>query len=359
MHKIKDYKKYKLNFSELKPILIQMGVFNNLKGKKIVFNPHPFSNLKIKKGKHVDLHLEVTKKIDQVIAHNKEEPTIDENRLSAPKFIEVRETASRTPAIPTFQSDLGPKNSFGELDNVQEFFEIEPPANFSIEKMPENKEDFGSLMINNQNEQEIKTYWGFGRIRIRTKDKVPEKTQTTQTNKNIETTIAKIELEETKKEIERKKKELDEAIKKEKEKELQVKKEEEEKRKLEKLKKLELKKKLKEEKINEKLGKKLQKETEILLKKQKIELKKQEIIKGKQPEETAAPEIKAPTYNFDIPEAKREYSPDNLNLDEDVAKLLPIIDSLFEKLPEEVVDEFTKSEYFELYEKVLLKYKNK
>ena len=45
--------------------------------------------------------------------------------------------------------------------------------------------------------------------------------------------------------------------------------------------------------------------------------------------------------------------------DEDVEKLIPIIDSLLEKLPEEVIDEFAKSEGFSLYEKVILKYKNK
>ncbi len=56
---------------------------------------------------------------------------------------------------------------------------------------------------------------------------------------------------------------------------------------------------------------------------------------------------------------KKEFITENLNLDEDIVKLLPIIDSLFEKLPEDIIDEFTKSEYFELYEKVLLKYKNK
>jgi len=45
--------------------------------------------------------------------------------------------------------------------------------------------------------------------------------------------------------------------------------------------------------------------------------------------------------------------------DEDVEKLIPIIDSLLEKLPDEVIDEFAKSEDFTLYEKVISKYKNK
>jgi len=44
---------------------------------------------------------------------------------------------------------------------------------------------------------------------------------------------------------------------------------------------------------------------------------------------------------------------------DDVEKLLPILDELLEKLPDEVVDEFVQSEDFVLYEKVVSKFKRK
>jgi len=391
MHRLKNYEKYKLNSPQLNLILTQMGFFSNLKRKNIRFNPKAFSKRKNKEN-NVDFHIDVTNKIDDVIARNKHEQQIlDNKKITIPEFIEFREPFTRIPETPTFQTQLGQNTDFGELENIQEFIEINPPTNFFAEKQTENKEEFKSWMVNNQNEKEQKTFWGQGKLKIRLPSKEPPKTTT---NKNNEPTLAKIELEETKKEIERKKKELEEAIKKEKEKELKVKKEEEEKRKLEKLRKTELKKKLKEEKTKQKLAKKAQlekekelkklqlenekelkkaqlekekelKKRELELKKQELELKKQELIQGIKPEPESEPEQKVteeeklPPELTDVIEEKNEYTPENITLDEDVAKLLPIIDSLFEKLPEEVVDEFTKSEYFELYEKVLLKYKNK
>ena len=50
---------------------------------------------------------------------------------------------------------------------------------------------------------------------------------------------------------------------------------------------------------------------------------------------------------------------ENPYLDADVEKLLPIIDQLLEKLPDDVVDEFAQSDNFALYEKVVNKYKRK
>jgi hypothetical protein len=46
-------------------------------------------------------------------------------------------------------------------------------------------------------------------------------------------------------------------------------------------------------------------------------------------------------------------------LDEDIKKLLVITDDLLSKLPEEVIDEFSKSDDFKLYSKVFSKYKIK
>ena len=338
-----------------------MGFFSDLKRKKIVFNPKPFSNQKNKQEKtknmenQVDFHLELTKKIDEVITKNKEDEQIEDNKkITSPRIIEIRQPFTRSPEISSFQTDINTNVDFGELDNIQEFIEIEPPTNFFVEKQPGNKDGFDNWMINNQNEKDQKTYQALGALKIRIKD---IETENKNINKNNETTLAKIELEETKKEIERKKKELEEALKKEKEKEHQVKKEEVDKRKQEKLKKLLLKKKLKEEKIKikqEKIKEKLVKKAQL---EKEIELKRQELLK--ESEEKVVQDEKIIPDITNIIEERKEFAQGNLILDEDVVKLLPIIDSLFEKLPEDVVDEFTKSEYFELYEKVLLKYKNK
>lgn len=357
MHKINDYEKLKLNSLKFKLILTQMGFFNDLKGKKFIFNPKPFSNQNNKKEKttstenNVNLHLELTKKIDEVIEKNKFEEQFQNNKkITLPKFIEIRQPFVRRPEIPAFQTAINPKAEIGEIDDIQEFIEIDSPKNFLTEKPMENKNDSENLMINDQNEKDNKTFWGLGALKIRIKTKEPEKITT-----NNQTILTKIELEETKKEIERKKKELEEAIKKEKLKELELKKQEKERRKLEKLKKIELKKRLKEEKIKEKLAKKEQIEKELQLKKE-IELQKLKLLKESKPEEKVIEE-KILLGSTDLIEEKKDYSQDKLTYDEDVAKLLPILDNLFEKLPEEAIDEFTNSEYFELYEKVLLKYK--
>jgi len=376
MHRLKDYEKYRLNVPELKLVLTQMGFFSNFKRKKILLNTRLFSKPKNKTEDHVELHLDVSKRIDELIEKNKEDEQINDDknfeipRIVEPRFVEIRESATRAPETPTFQTSLGPGNNIGDLNNIQEFIEIAPPSSFSMENQPENKGEFDSWMTNNQPEKDQKTFQALGPIKLNAKGKEPEKTKTNPT-KNNDTTIAKIELEEAKKEIERKKKELEEALKKEKQKEIEVKKEEEERRELEKLRKIELKKKQKEDKIRQKLAeKKALIEKELELKRQE-ELKRLELLKKLKLEEKIAEEEKLlkeerllkeeklPPNFTDVLRKKKEISEEHLVLDEDVAKLIPIIDSLFEKLPEEVVDEFTKSEYFQLYEKVLLKYKNK
>ena len=367
MHKIKYYKQYKLNSLQLKLILSQMSFFSHLKKKKIVFNPKPFSNRKINQKNNVNLHIELTKKIDEVLEKNKlDEILKDNNEITMPRFVEIRQPFMRRLEMPSFQTNLSPKADIGEIEDVQEFIEIESPTDFLTDNQQENKNDFDKMNINNQSEKDMKNYEALGALKIRIKGLEPKKNTN---NKNNEISLAKIELEETKKEIEKKKKELEEALKREKEKELELKKQEKEKRKIKKLKKLELKKKLKEEKIKEKLAKKVQLELkkkqlekEIELKQKQIEkeieLKKQELTKGNK-NEIELNEEKLSSDILNVTTEGKERVQEELIFDEDVAKLLPILDNLFEKLPEDVVDEFSKSEYFELYEKVLLKYKNK
>ena len=56
---------------------------------------------------------------------------------------------------------------------------------------------------------------------------------------------------------------------------------------------------------------------------------------------------------------EKETCDENHILDEDIRKVLSIIDNLLGNLPENVIDDFVKSEDFALYEKVVYKYKTK
>jgi hypothetical protein len=56
---------------------------------------------------------------------------------------------------------------------------------------------------------------------------------------------------------------------------------------------------------------------------------------------------------------KKEKHPTSLELDEDIKKILLMTDTLLGELPEDVINRFAQSEDFELYEKVMNKYKIK
>ena len=97
--------------------------------------------------------------------------------------------------------------------------------------------------------------------------------------------------------------------------------------------------------------KKLEKEKEEKLKIK--ESKKKDTIKTKKERREEPPALD----EFIKEEKETRY--EKPFLDDDVEKLLPILDELLEKLPDEVVDEFAQSEDFVLYEKVVSKYKRK
>jgi hypothetical protein len=197
------------------------------------------------------------------------------------------------------------------------------------------------------------------------------------------------ELEEKEEELKRKKKELAEMEKeaeklkaleakkltleaKEKEKEQRKKKREEEK-----LKKLELKKEMIKAKERERAVKRIEQEKKEELKRQEIEqLEKQreeqklkkieaknaliEARKKAKEAKIAKKEKKTllETKEKEI-EDKKDKKPELTLLDEDIKKLLVITDNLLGDLPEEVIDKFAQSKDFELYSKILNKYKLK
>ena len=122
----------------------------------------------------------------------------------------------------------------------------------------------------------------------------------------------------------------------------------------EKLEQIELKKKIKEDKLKVKREAEKEKEKELKLKKQKELKTKKEGFKLFRRNDVEPEPI--PIDSSEKEKRKPEEPPE---WDVDVEKLIPIIDNLLEKLPDEVIDEFAQSEDFNLYEKVILKYKNK
>jgi hypothetical protein len=429
----------KLELSEIEFLMImEMGFFSNIKKMKKKENPRFSSDQsqkvqktpEIKKEKFVDQHLEIVRKVDELIEGNDKEikteeiesvTKIQKNPLIT-NTLEMNESFIKGHETHAFQTELEFPKALGDLAQRQEFYEVEAPTPLTPDIIKVKEGDFTSRMAENADIKNEKTTQSIGKINFIRKSEKPEKKVT----KNNGVTKTKNELEKTKVQIESKKKELEEAIQKEKEKELELKQKEVEKRKREKLKKLNLKKKMKEEKQKEKerelelkrkneekqkreklkqieLKKKMKEEKQKeKLKEKKVEKKvktkevkkprkpkkkkvmkpvkkdKQEKQKEKnikkpekkdikeKPEEKEIKVIKKkeekepePLDNYIKDERPQEKEPEISEWDEDVERLLPIIDKLFDKLPEDVVDEFAQSEDFSLYEKVVLKYKNK
>ena len=123
---------------------------------------------------------------------------------------------------------------------------------------------------------------------------------------------------------------------------------------------------LAEQKIKEKLEAKQQLKEELKKKETEKQVQIPEHIKDYDDliETVAKKEIITDTKPQDKeteqkPEIKAKLTQTPRVLDEDVRKALTIIDNLLEKLPEETIEEFVNSKDFEIYEKVVNKYKNK
>jgi len=412
-------------------MLIEMGIFSDLRNKNIRFNPKPFKDPKgntfsldffniIEKIKglknkqirfkgidftppkilkketqektndFIDLHLEIVKKVDELINSNETETqtknlepettTIQKNE-TLPEFIEIREQIIKPPEISVFKTELGQINDICETFSQEDIFEIVPPQKLKTENQTTETQDenMHSWMIGREEKKSQKRFMGLGRIKIKGNKKTVKKTQI---NKKPKTKIngvakSKEELEKTKKEIEAKKQELERAKQKEKEKEEEFKRKLKEKQEKEKKRKEEMKKKQKEKKLREKKEKKEQLKKEKELKRLEKKEKEEKINKKKQKakkQEKEKPKKEKKKFNLKFKKekkvvkskVKKEKPPEMKEfiskkekkvLDNDVEKLLPIIDELLEKLPEDVIDEFAQSKKFELYEKVMTKYK--
>jgi len=369
------------------------------KGKKIKFNPKPFSR---PSKNSINFHLDAVKKIDDLL-EDFEKETKEQNKEktidSSCKLIEIREPLKRKtmPPLetePDFIPEINDEDPFPtrpHRGSTSEFRFVkkirESPDIVFIKKDFGERikdEDFHTRMIGGKDIESQKHATGFAHIKLRIKDErlkqekktqTDEKTKTMTNRENNGVTKTKKELEETKEEIQEKKKELELAKKeaKEKEKELVEKMIEKEKKKKEdeKLKKIDMKKakiatkeKERELKKKAKLEEKQKKlEAKMALKEEKLKQKKlKERQKHKESSDllkTKSKEDKEPKEMHHFILGKKETIEINPLLDDDVRKVLIITDGLLEKLPDEIIDDFVKSKDFELYEKVINKYKIK
>lgn len=408
-----DYNNNKQVIAELDLLLLEMWFLSNLKNKKIKFNPEPILNFfnvsnkqpTPKEEKFVDLHFEIAKKVDALIAKYESELKTGEPEMISkihqdipiPNIIENREPSIiRQPEIPVFNAGNFQNISFGEFKQEEELFEIvEPPEFIPVEDKPQDDvETSESFMLDDQDKSDFKIFSALGRIKVRNNEKTSKqktvktekpkkqtvKSETTKTKFN-DLSIKKDELEKTRQEIEAKRQALKKAKEKEKAKKLELKKQKVEKKKEEKLKKLELKRLEKEKKIQELKKQKEEKQKQIEREKEEklkqIEREKQEKLKAKKikEKEIAAKQKVDEKEEKPVKEKKvkiniKKETPvgmDNFvrrrqeikeQYDRDVEKLIPIIDGLLEKLPDDIIDNFAQSKDFVLYEKVVSKYKH-
>jgi hypothetical protein len=117
---------------------------------------------------------------------------------------------------------------------------------------------------------------------------------------------------------------------------------------------LKFKEKEKQKKLKAKTALAEQKEKERL---KKLEEKKKQKAKSKAEKKTSKISKEEPKINIKHNINLKENSSEVLSMDEDVIKFLKIADDLLEKLPDDVIDEFAKSKDFEVYERVINKYK--
>jgi len=117
---------------------------------------------------------------------------------------------------------------------------------------------------------------------------------------------------------------------------------------------LKFKEKEKQKKLKAKMALAEQKERERL---KKLEDKKKQKAKSKAEKKTSKISKEEPKINIKHNINLKENTSEVLSMDEDVIKFLKIADDLLEKLPDNVIDEFAKSKDFEIYERVINKYK--
>ena len=375
---------------------IEAGIFNKI--KKVRFNPKPKNTedrktVEIQKPRVIFLDEKISQKIDNAIKKQNSSQNNNFGNVS----VEIRKPCNKKPTLPEFKTDTADtiNNNFN-----RELFEISLPLKSNIideEILKQNPTNFFFHKKNN----EKKFSDNLPKIKVSKKRKGKNKTKIEKKNGVKK---AKSELEKAKEEIERKRREIKEIERKSREKELELKKKKIEKKK--KLKKLEKEKEKQdkirekkelqiakqkeiEKKLKEKEKKKLEKEKEkekrqeekekelkekkkeqLKIKKEK-EKKKQLKSKKKQKPKTVKKDVetkKKTSFNLFKPKKEeniKEFKKTDITQektlvnDEELSHALDIIDDLLGELPEEKINEFASSDEFEIYEKVLKKYRKK
>jgi hypothetical protein len=307
MHLLRKNKKKKQDSSELDIFLtVGMEVFSSLNEKKKKNNNK--SNNNEKKALNSDkIQAEAEKKIDALIAeYEKETKSKDikskpqkETKDANKTIVETREDVKKNPDMPYLKTADKSEEVFDTLksnNSKEELLEIKKPKEITEIKYLKEKETFKQKSTSPKIKNYISTM-KLPRIKIRSKGDM--------------------------KRMKKKK---------------NGKKEEE---------KMNLKKDIKEKKSD--------KENILYSISEDTQNYKTYGFKEEQNDKIKDKEVGMHQYIINKEDAKKE----NPLLDEDIKKVLEITDNLLGKLPEEVIDEFIKSKDYELYEKVIKRYKIK
>jgi len=414
MPNLKKNKEAKLVRTDLN-VFLALGAFDPfiIKKKKNNLGQHnEKEEIEEIERKTTDFHSDMEKKIDALLENiGKETKTEEQSYVPQKNFEddsrgieETRETFLKKPETPYFKTELKPENDFYSFDVKDGLFEMESKSKIQPEskivKSSEkpDKDILNSKIVDSEhtNDKNIidrtsaepivspkHSIINFNhKIKIRSKEErrnlkeAKEKSKLHKTTPLSEKLKFKVKKKETGKdnafiktetnserfEINNEDKELVEDNRN-------------------KLKKLELKKAKKEAKLKEKELEIRRLEEE---KKRKLELKKaRRMEKGKvknlvdsnqknnrideilghvwkRNKENKEINNNSQKTEMDILVAgQKEMEEGDLILDEDIKKILIITDDLLGNLPEEIIDEFVKSEDFALYEKIINKYKIK
>ena len=359
-----------------------MEVFSSLKEKKRENNHESHPNNKVEKNPD-KFQQEAEKRIDALIAEYEKE-TISKELGSTPKkelkdppekIVEVREQFEKNPEIPRFETEVKTENAFDAfepLNSKEELLEIEKTSKL-IEKKPAKGKGFLKQISGDRNKTTYDSVMKFPHIRIRNKDEMerlkneknkPEKISSPQELTSIIKKGADDQTPFTKTNKENRREATN----------------------AEPTEKKTMKSKWKE-KIKSKKTEKLEMDRNKNLKKRFEDVKKRRKLKSKRDTRERAPD-KRKTWNFNSQDVlngktlkiekgqddktkssisnmhrfiigKKEVEKENPLLDDEIKKVLTITDNLLGKLPEESINEFVKSKDFELYEKIIRKYKIK
>ena len=381
MHRLKKSKKIKQTSSELDIFLTTgMEVFSSLKEKKSENNHESHPNSKVEENSD-KFQQEAEKRIDALIAEYEKETTSKEFgstskkelKDSPEKIVETREHFRKNPEIPRFEAEEKTENTFDTfepLDSKEELLEIEKPSKLT-EKKPAKRKGFLKQIFGGRNKTTSDLTMNSPHIRIRNKDEMKrlenEKNKPEGISPPQELTSITKKGTDDQPPFTKTNKENGKEVTNAEPAEIKP-----------------MNGELKEE-IKFKNAEKLEANGDKDLEKRFEDVKKRKNLKPKRDIQERTPNKRKtwnsnPQYTLDNKTLRSEREHDRKNkssisgthrsitekreeenplLDYEIKKVLAIADNLLGKLPEEVIDEFVKSKDFELYEKIIEKYKIK